>query len=75
MMLTTPANAAGPVPVIMELAFSQDFMEALARSIPEMIPGGPGNTGSELAAAGAGRGMGIRDAVCRRATRPTMARD
>jgi hypothetical protein len=43
--LTTPANAAGPVPVIMELAFSNEFMAAIARSIPEMIPGGPGNGG------------------------------
>jgi hypothetical protein len=43
--LTTPANAAGPVPVIMELAFSDEFMAAIAKSIPEMMPGGPGNTG------------------------------
>lgn len=43
--LTTPSNAAGPVPVIMELAFSNEFMAAIARSIPEMIPGGPGNGG------------------------------
>src|SRR5208283_3032327 len=34
--LTTPANAAGPVPVIMELAFSREFMAAIAaRFIPE----------------------------------------
>jgi hypothetical protein len=45
LVLTTPENAAGPVPVFMELAFSQEFMAAIARSIPEMIPGGPGNTG------------------------------
>jgi hypothetical protein len=45
LVLTTPANAAGPVPVIMELAFSPEFMAAIARSIPEMMPGGPGNTG------------------------------
>jgi hypothetical protein len=43
--LTTPAHAAGPVPVIMELAFSDEFMAAIAKSIPEMIPGGPGNKG------------------------------
>jgi hypothetical protein len=43
--LTTPARAAGPVPVIMELAFSNEFMAAIARSIPEMMPGGPGNGG------------------------------
>ena len=45
LVLTTPANAAGPVPVIMELAFSPEFMAAIATSIPEMMPGGPGNTG------------------------------
>ena len=45
MLLTTPANAAGPVPVMMELAFSNEFMAAIAKSIPEMMPGGPGNTG------------------------------
>ena len=44
MVLTTPANTARPVPVIMELAFSPEFMAAIAKSIPEMMPGGPGNT-------------------------------
>jgi hypothetical protein len=44
LVLTTPEKA-GPVPVIMELAFSQEFMVAIAQSIPEMMPGGPGNTG------------------------------
>ncbi len=43
LLLTTPANAAGPVPVVMELAFSPEFMAAIAKSIPEMLPGGPGN--------------------------------
>ena len=43
--LTTPAHAASPVPVIMELAFSNEFMAAIAKSIPEMMPGGPGNEG------------------------------
>ncbi len=43
--LTTPANASGPVPVIMELAFSKEFMTANAKSLPEMMPGGPGNEG------------------------------
>lgn len=41
--LTTPAKAAGPVPVIMELAFSPAFMAAIARSIPEMTAGNAGN--------------------------------
>ena len=45
LILTTPANAAGPVPVIMELAFSNEFIAAIAKSTPEMLPGGPGNEG------------------------------
>ena len=45
LLLTTPANAVGPVPVILELAFSPEFMAAIAHSIPEMLPGGLGNTG------------------------------
>ena len=45
LLLSTPANAAGPVPVMMELAFSPEFMAAIAHSIPEMLPGGAGNTG------------------------------
>ena len=44
-ILTTPANAAGPVPVIMELAFSNEFLAANAKNTPEMMPGGPGNEG------------------------------
>jgi len=43
--LTTPSNATKPVPVIMEIAFSQEFLAATTRSIPEMQPGGPGNDG------------------------------
>jgi (4-O-methyl)-D-glucuronate---lignin esterase len=34
--LTTPANALGAVPVIMELSFSPEFMAAIAKRIPEM---------------------------------------
>ncbi len=45
LVVTTPAHAAGPVPVIMQIAFSPEFMAAIAKSIPEMMPGGPGNTG------------------------------
>jgi hypothetical protein len=32
--LTTPANATGPVPVMMELSFSAEFMAALAKRLP-----------------------------------------
>ena len=34
--LTTPAKSSGPVPVIMELSFSREFMAAIAKRIPEM---------------------------------------
>ncbi len=34
--LSTPANQLGPVPVVMELSFSQEFMAAIAKRIPEM---------------------------------------
>jgi hypothetical protein len=43
--LTLPANSAGPVPVIMELAFSDESMAEIGKSTPEMLPGGPGNEG------------------------------
>lgn len=45
LLLTTPANAEGPVPVIMELAFDSESMASFAKFIPEMVPGGPGNQG------------------------------
>jgi len=41
MTLSTPANAAGPVPVMMEMAFSREAMAALVRQIPALAPGGP----------------------------------
>src|SRR5579872_1494365 len=34
--LTTPANAQGPVPVMMELSFSPEVMAAIAKRFPEM---------------------------------------
>jgi hypothetical protein len=45
LLLATPADAKDPVPVIMEIAFSDEFMASIAKSIPEMMPGGPGNDG------------------------------
>ena len=36
--LTTPANAKGPVPVIMELAFSKEFMAMFAKRFPQFAP-------------------------------------
>lgn len=43
--LTTPANATGPVPVIMEFGFSREFMAAMAKRFPQFAAGGPGNQG------------------------------
>ncbi|MGA2097119.1 MAG: acetylxylan esterase [Candidatus Acidiferrum sp.] len=34
--LSTPSNAAGPVPVMMEFSFSREVMEAIAKRFPEM---------------------------------------
>ena len=41
MTLTTPANATGPVPVMMELSFSPEFMARIARRLPPPPPGAP----------------------------------
>jgi len=44
--LTTPANATGPVPVMMEFGFSREFMAAMAKRFPQFAAGGgPGNQG------------------------------
>lgn len=44
LILTTPAQAPGPVPVIMELAFAKDFAAALKRPLPPPpAPGAPGH--------------------------------
>ena len=42
--LTTPANATKPVPVIMELSFSPEFMAALMKRLPPPPPGSPSPT-------------------------------
>ncbi len=36
--LSTPANATGPVPVIMEFGFSREFMEMLMKRFPQFKP-------------------------------------
>ena len=38
--LSTPANALGPVPVMMELSFSPEFLAAIAKRYPEMTAAG-----------------------------------
>jgi hypothetical protein len=42
--LTTPANAKGPVPVIMELSFSREFMAAFLKNFPGGMPKNDGPT-------------------------------
>lgn len=48
MVLTTPVNAAGPVPVLMELAFAKDFQRAVARPVSQPVAGAPGEYGVDL---------------------------
>jgi hypothetical protein len=43
LLLTTPANAAGPVPVILQLAFANEFKTALAGPATGTFPGGRGD--------------------------------
>src|SRR5208337_3455363 len=42
--LTTPANETRPVPVIMELSFSPEFLAALMKRMPPPPPGAPSPT-------------------------------
>jgi len=42
--LTTPANATGPVPVMIELALSPEVMESLKKRFPEMMKAEAGPT-------------------------------
>jgi hypothetical protein len=43
--VSTPADAKGPVPVIMELGFSREFLAAMAKRFPQFAAGGPGASG------------------------------
>jgi hypothetical protein len=42
--LTTPANAKGPVPVIMEFGLSPEVLASLAKRFPDAFKAGPGPT-------------------------------
>jgi hypothetical protein len=61
--LTTPANATGPVPVIMEFGFSREFMAAMAKRFPQMSAGGPGNAGPTWQQQVLARGWGYAELV------------
>ncbi|MFZ0744926.1 MAG: hypothetical protein WAM85_11000, partial [Terracidiphilus sp.] len=59
--LTTPADAKGPVPVIMELGFSKEFMAMLAKRFPQFaMAAGPGPTWQQQVLA---RGWGYAEYV------------
>jgi len=60
--LTTPANANGPVPVIMEFGFSREFMAQLAKRFPQFA-GGPGNQGPSWQQQVLSRGWGYAEYV------------
>jgi len=57
--LSTPANAAGPVPVIMEFGFSREFMEMMLKRFPQFAPP-PGPTWQQQVLA---RGWGYAEYV------------
>ena len=54
LLLTTPANAKGPVPVIMELAFDKDFQSAISGPLDEYVPGPWGVDGKPVVQRGWG---------------------
>jgi hypothetical protein len=61
--LTTPANAKGPVPVMMELSFSRQFLASIARMIPEMAPNAQANQGPTWQQQLLARGWGYAEYV------------
>ena len=48
LLLITPAHAAGPVPVIMELAFDKDFQNAISGPLDHFTPGPYGVDGKPV---------------------------
>jgi len=38
LVVTTPSSATGPVPVIMELGFSREFLQAMQKRFPQLAP-------------------------------------
>jgi hypothetical protein len=57
--VSTPANATGPVPVIMEFGLSREVMEAIAKRFPQFA-GGPGPTWQQQVLA---RGWGYAEYI------------
>ncbi|MGH9591827.1 MAG: acetylxylan esterase, partial [Bryobacteraceae bacterium] len=60
--LTTPADAKGPVPVIMEFGFSRAFMAEMAKRFPQFAAGG-GNQGPTWQQQALARGWGYAELV------------
>jgi hypothetical protein len=54
LLLTTPANAKGPVPLIMELAFDKDFQNAISGPLDLFVPGPWGVDGKPVVQRGWG---------------------
>jgi len=61
--VSTPADAKGPVPVIMEFGFSREFMEAMAKRFPQFAAGGPGASGPTWQQQVLARGWGYAEYV------------
>jgi hypothetical protein len=59
--VTTPVNAKGPVPVIMELGFSRAFMEEMRKRFPQFTP--PPNAGPTWQQQVLARGWGYAEYV------------
>jgi hypothetical protein len=57
--LTTSAHAAGPVPVVVELAFPNGFFTSLARPLPDAPSGGSGDYGHAWERQALARGWGV----------------
>ena len=57
--LTTPAHAAGPVPVILQLAFAGEFKASLARPVSDASSGAAGDYGQACERMVLGRGWGF----------------
>lgn len=61
--LSTPAQAKGPVPVIMELGFSREFLAAMAKRFPQFAAGGPDASGPTWQQQVLARGWGYAEYV------------
>ncbi len=61
--LTTPANASGPVPVIMELSFSRQFMQELMKRMPQLAAQMNGSGGPAWQQQALARGWGYAEYV------------